>query len=408
MKRWIGSIMIGLILLSLCGCAETAQSTAGENTGASSGVREESTPENEPGQSSADSEQGILFYSEISETWDSGVVVDADVTAIKEEMFSTYTAKLRVFTVDELAEAFGLSVDSATFSITDDSLDGYVPGTYTYLEFEDNRTLSCNMARFWYENETFVKTRDLLTVHGSEANAEAFRTGENLDFATIEQAQAEIQAVLDKLEIPVVREPRCYTLDYESLSAENERQYAITMEIAEGMEAFTPEKLEVREEDACYMFYYPVAIDGMPISPYLSGVYGDGSLMAGTELIACYNKDGLAGLTLEYQPLVQEKSAAQPIIPLEEILEKEKAKYDSVILEGEYTIYDIRLEYIVQPVSTEENSYNLIPVWRFSVEHRYEQAAKSDAGESFEVVQNTYDLFDAFTGEEIPYNAGDI
>lgn len=408
MKR-LFAVLIFCALLFLCSCAETAQSMAGENTGASSGVREESTPENEPGQSSADSEQGVLFYSEISETWDSGVVVDADVTAIKEETLSIYTGKLRIFTVDELAEAFGLSVDSATSSMTDDSLEGYVPGTYTYLEFEDNRTLISNMARFWYENETFVKTRDLLTVHGSEANAEAFRTGKNLDFATIEQAQTEIQAVLDKLEIPVIREPRCYTLDYESLSAENERQYALTMEMVEGFDqSFMPEKLEIQKDDACYLFYYPVAIDGMPVSPYSSGVYGDGSLMAGTELIACYNKDGLAGLTLEYQPLVQEKSEAQPVIPLEEIVEKEKAKYDSVILEGEYTIYDIRLEYIAQPVSTEENSYNLIPVWRFSVEHRYEQAAKSDAGESFEVVRNTYDLFDAFTGEEIPYNAGDI
>lgn len=407
MKR-LFAVLIFCALLFLCGCAETAQSMAGENTSASSGVREESTPENEPGQSSADSEQGVLFYSEISETWDSGVVVDADVTAIKEEMLSTYTAKLRVFTVDELAEAFGLSVDSATFSITEDSLEGYVPGTHTYLEFEDNRTLISNMARFWYENETFVKTRDLLTVHGSEANAEAFRTGEDLDFATIEQAQAEIQAVLDKLEIPVVREPRCYTLDYESLSAENERQYAITMGIAEEMEAFTPEKLEIREEDACYLFYYPVAIDGMPVSPYSSGVYGDGSLMAGTELIACYNKDGLAGLALEYQPLMQEKSEAQPVISLEEIVEKEKAKYNSVILEGEYTVHDIRLEYIAQPVSAEENSYNLIPVWRFSVEHEYELDKGDGQSGSMVMTRVTYDLYDAFTGEEIPYNAGGI
>ena len=106
--------------------------------------------------------------------------------------------------------------------------------------------------------------------------------------------------------------------------------------------------------------------------------------------------------------LMQEKSEAQPVISLEEILEKEKAKYDSIILEGEYTIYDIRLEYIAQPVASEENAFNLIPVWRFSVEHRYEQAAKTEDGESFEVVQNTYDLYDALTGEEIPYNAGSI
>lgn len=407
MKRWIVLVLASLMLLSLCSCAEPAEES---NAGVSSATQDESTPENEPAQqSSADSETGVLSHSTISETWDSGVVVDADVTAIKEETLSTYTGELRVFTVDELAEAFGLSVDSATSSITDDSLEGYVPGTYTYLEFEDNRILISNMAHFSYESESFIKTRDLLSVHGNEANADAFLTGNDLDFATIEQAQTEIQAVLDKLEIPVVREPRCYTLDYDSLSAENERQYAITMEAAEGMDqALVPEKLEIREEDACYMFYYPVAIDGMPVSPYANGVYGDGSLTAGTELIACYNKDGIAGLYLQYQPLMQEKSEAQPVIPLEEILEKEKAKYDSIILEGEYTIYDIRLEYIAQPVTSKENTYNLIPVWRFSVEHERELNKGDGQSGSTVITRVTYDLYDALTGEEIPYSAGGI
>lgn len=209
MKRWIVLVLASLILLSLCSCAEPAEES---NAGVSSATQDESTPENEPAQqSSADSETGVLSHSTISETWDSGVVVDADVTAIKEETLSTYTGELRVFTVDELAEAFGLSIDSATSSITDDSLEGYVPGTYTYLEFEDNRILISNMAQFSYESESFIKTRDLLSVHGNEANADAFLTGNDLDFATIEQAQAEIQAVLDKLEIPVIQEPRCYT-----------------------------------------------------------------------------------------------------------------------------------------------------------------------------------------------------
>ena len=173
MKRWIVLVLASLMLLSLCSCAETAEES---NAGVSSATQDESTPENEPAQqSSADSETGVLSHSTISETWDSGVVVDADVTAIKGETLSTYTGELRVFTVDELAEAFGLSVDSATSSMTDDSLEGYVPGTYTYLEFEDNRILISNMAHFSYESESFIKTRDLLSVHGNEANADAFQ-----------------------------------------------------------------------------------------------------------------------------------------------------------------------------------------------------------------------------------------
>lgn len=410
MKRWIVLVLASLILLSLCSCAETAEES---NAGVSSATQDESTPENEPAQqSSADSETGVLSHSTISETWDSGVVVDADVTTINRNALSTYTGSLRQFNIDELAEALGLSPEEAVSTYTEpieQAVGTYLPGDYVYLQFEDNLGLICSVTWFSYESDTFLTVQDLLSVHGNEANAEPFQTGKNLDFATIEQAQTEIQAVLDKLEIPVVREPRCYTLDYDSLSAENERQYAITMEAAEGMDqALVPEKLEIREEDACYMFYYPVAIDGMPVSPYANGVYGDGSLTAGTELIACYNKDGIAGLYLLYQPLMQEKSEAQPVIPLEEILEKEKAKYDSIILEGKYTIYDIRLEYIAQPVTSEENTYNLIPVWRFSVEHEHELNKGDGQSGSTVITRVTYDLYDALTGEEIPYSAGGI
>ena len=92
MKRWIVLVLASLILLSLCSCAEPAEES---NAGVSSATQDESTPENEPAQqSSADSETGVLSHSTISETWDSGVVVDADVTAIKEETLSTYTGEL--------------------------------------------------------------------------------------------------------------------------------------------------------------------------------------------------------------------------------------------------------------------------------------------------------------------------
>ena len=85
MKRWIVLVLASLILLSLCSCAEPAEES---NAGVSSATQDESAPENEPAQqSSADSETGVLSHSTISETWDSGVVVDADVTALKRKHF---------------------------------------------------------------------------------------------------------------------------------------------------------------------------------------------------------------------------------------------------------------------------------------------------------------------------------
>lgn len=406
MKRWVVSIIVGGMLLSLCGCAEQRV----ETIDITSEIPKESAMDNVQEQSVADSESSIdsvQSRSIISEIWDSGVVVDADVVTINEDLLSTYTSKLRVFTVDELTKTLGLSVESAVSSITDVSAEGYVPGTYTYLEFEDKQFLLCNMARFAYQNETFSKVKDLLILDGSEKNTALFLSEKDLSFATREQVKSEVQKVIDTLKIPVVDDPLCLTLDYETLVAENERQYAIALELAEGFgQSFLPEKMKISEDDACYMFYYPIAVDGMPVSPYLNGVYGDGSLFGGTQLIACYDKDGLAGLSLDYQPIIQEKREAKPAVSFEDILEKERMKYGSLILDGTYRIYDIRLEYIVQPVSSEMNTYNIVPVWRFSVEHRYEQSSKFGGEDPFEVVENTYDLFHAITGEELPFSMG--
>lgn len=406
MKRLIAIAVAFLMLLSLCGCTEAT----GLQEESSEFVNSSETPEEDGSgneQEQLDSGKNVLSRSTISETWDSGVVVDANVTAIDRERLASYTGVFRVFTVDEVTEALGLSSENAVESQTFDSLEGYVPGKGTYLKYEHNCELICNMAQISYASETFFKVRDLLITSGSGKNANQFLTGENLDFATIEQAEAEIQEILEKLEIPVVNEPLCYTMDYKSLSTENERQYKLAVELAEGFDqAFSPEKLDIIKDDACYMFYYPVAVDGMPVSPYPNGVYGDGSLIAGTELIVCYNKDGVAGLSLEYQPEVKEKTEAQPVLSLDEILQKEKAKYDSLILDGEYLIYDIRLEYIAQPIYGKDNTYNIIPVWRFAVEHSFELPKGDESDASLQATEITYDVFNAVTGEELPLDIG--
>ncbi len=171
--------------------------------------------------------------------------------------------------------------------------------------------------------------------------------------------------------------------------------------------AFIPDQKDITEDDSCYMFYYTIAANGMPVSRSSNGVYGDGSLISGTELVACYSRDGLVGLFLEYQPLVQTQSEVQAVIPLQEILKKERAKYDAIITQGDYLIHEICLEYIVQPVSSKDNAINLIPVCRFYIEHSFvQQGAKGgdNKGEDFLVKESTWDIFNAVTGEMLPFS----
>ncbi|MEG1427582.1 MAG: hypothetical protein RSC76_07835 [Oscillospiraceae bacterium] len=322
MKRIFASIMSFCVLLSLCSCTEPSKQ--GEISSESTASEKQETTHSESEQLPPVSEESILSRSKISKTLDSGVVIDADVTTINRESLAKYTGALRVFSVDEVAETLGLSPEAAVSSQTSYSLEGYIPGDSVYLKFEDNSELVHNMARFYYASDTFLTVRDLLVTDGSENNADLFLTGENLNFATIEQAEVEIQKILNKLGIPVVNDPLRYSLDFENLSDENERQYALAVEEAKGFnqQMFSPKKFTITEDDACYMFYYPIAVDGMPVSNRMNGVYGDGSLMSGTELVVCYSKDGIAGLSLNYQPKVLEKGETKPVLSLEEILRK--------------------------------------------------------------------------------------
>ncbi|MEG1427583.1 MAG: hypothetical protein RSC76_07840 [Oscillospiraceae bacterium] len=77
-----------------------------------------------------------------------------------------------------------------------------------------------------------------------------------------------------------------------------------------------------------------------------------------------------------------------------------------MILEGEYLIYDIRLEYIAKPIFEKENTYNLIPVWRFSTEHSFDLNKGDGTASSEYVTDIEYNLFDAITGEELPIDLG--
>lgn len=406
MKRILAALISFSIMLSLCSCA--APAGKGEVSAASSAAEKQEELVSSSEAPGPDSKEAVLSHGKINRDLNSGVVIDAEVTGLSQESLSIYTGSVRVFTADEVAKALGLSPKDALSSQTNYSLDNLIPGDMVYMEFDDSKKLICDMNRFYYTTDTFLNLRDLLITDGSRKNSNAFSTDKNLDFATVEQAQAEIQLILDKLKIPVLNEPTCYALDFESLSSENERLYALAVEEAKEFDtgAFSPERITITEDEACYMFYYPIAVDGLPVSSRMSGVYGDGSLMQGTELVVCYSKAGIIGLSLEYQPEVIEKSEAKPIIPLEEMLDIIEAKYDSLILDGEYLIYDIRLEYIAKPIFEEENRYTLVPVWRFSIEHSFNLDKGDGTDASQQATDFIYNIFDAITGQELPMDLG--
>lgn len=401
-KKWFLTMILCLVPLVFFGCKREAEQLPVQKPEASMETSALNGSESGDGENTAS-----LLQKEVHEEWSTNVRVDADVSFIDSKRLPTYTGSLRIFTVEELAKALKFSPESAISSTTTNEAHMHLGvGPYTYLEFENNSFLICSGDSFQYcIGDTYNKMINLLEVIGREDRENLFLTGDELNFATREKALTEIETVLDELGIPVMNQPKCLTVDYAVISAEKDNPEGRLRE--QVTNTFLPDKEGITEDDSCYMFYYTIAANSMPVSRSASGVYGDGSLLCGTELIACYNKDGLVGISLTYQPLTETQSEAQPVIPLEEILEKERAKYDAIITQGDYLINEIRLEYIAQPRSIDENAVTLIPVWRFYIEHSYVQEGAQKGGntaEDFLVKESTWDVFDAITGEMLPFS----
>lgn len=58
------------------------------------------------------------------------------------------------------------------------------------------------------------------------------------------------------------------------------------------------------------------------------------------------------------------------------------------------------------PISSQENRFIFLPVWRFSVAHMYEVDKGDGTGSALQVEETSFDIYDAITGEEIPYDIG--
>lgn len=412
MKKFISMILIALMLMTFCSCSNSDNEISGtsaageqsenENSKEQSGITDDvnKTPVSDPKDTGTGN--SILKHSHVNETWDSGVVVDADVTEINRDKLPRYTGSLELFSYDKLVKDFGLNPEDAIENIKGETKLP-IPGEHVYLNFGENK-LIYNPSSFVYSGRLEEIGIEVLFRDGSLKNSDLFLTGKDLDFATIDEADKEIQKLLDKLGLEYVNDPVCYTMDVDTMSSEIDRIYEMNYGNIEDTddEFFIEEKRIVTKEDEFYIFYYPVAVDGMPVSNQANGVDGDGSLVGGTEIKVCYGRKGIDTVDIYYQTDTTEKSEPEQIIPLEEIMKSVEEKYDSLILEGDYLINDIKLEYILQPINNKENMYNIVPVWRFMIEHEFD-LSKGDGSDTVEHFKDSYSIiFDAITGEELP------
>ena len=97
----------------------------------------------------------------------------------------------------------------------------------------------------------------------------------------------------------------------------------------------------------------------------------------------------------------------QPVLTLDEAIQKLEEKFDSMIVEGEWRVDEIEMAYIAVPIEG-TNDARLLPVWRFQTEHTMEYAGKDDPSQTTTLTDRGDILFNALDGTELLKNNGSI
>ncbi len=416
MKKPVFTVLLCIALMMFSSCTESA------GTDKSSTI--ESAP---PSLSSQTSETGIseslpetnevIEPSEntrhVAQTLSSGVVVDADVNispTVDLSSLNTYEAKLQLQSFDEIVSILAPEKTIVTQE-TQLTKESRVSDEYTYAIFEDDSIIATGGDIIIYSRPTNDTVSTLFSTGGNDKNDYSFLTGKDLSFASIEEAVSEADKIINAFGIHVLP-PVCYTLDYMTMTDEalkRNRRFNIGLSDEEIAELPEDEIVTVSPEDECYILRYPLALDNMPVSMYESGSFGDGSFMAGTSVEVFYSKDGIIDFYMQHEfsddfTVLDTQAGMNE----DEALDFLDAKYNSIILEGDYIVDSISFEYIPLPVKGESNLFTLVPVWRFSTAHTFMRAPKFEGGEPEEWTDRASLVFNAVSGEEIITDYGRI
>ena len=351
----------------------------------------------------------------ISRTLSSGLKVNANIclsNAVDLETLSIYDAQLVIHDFEE-AQQILLDNKQIIEEVATETKESLTNSAYQYCTTDDGFRLSSMGENLYLSGDLQYKISSIIDTEKG-GNSELFLTGENLDFASIEQVQKEIESLLQELNI-ITGTNSVYSINYKTLSIESEK-YNEDLErwldefISGDISASSrilPKPIIIDDDDQCYLIIYQTTADGMPISTHMNGVFGDGSWTSGTSITCVYSADGIVGLHIPYILEVVEQSAQEEKgMDIEQALEKLDQKYNSFILEGEYLVDNIEFEYIPVPDHGDGDSYTLVPAWRFSILHTYEIADKTDANKIVPVERRTTAVFHAITGTELLMDSG--
>lgn len=368
MKKYIINIFAFLFLCCLlCACTKQIQN----DSSASSAVNGSSlSSEIFEDDNKRENENFDNTAAHITKTLSSGVMVDTGVyvpESMQQQNLPEMQGTGQEIDFEKIKEIF-----CAGKKITEETEGSYppdMPGALTeaekHLSTEDGDYLLVGCGNSFF----YTAARDTQDT----SNLELYKTGKDLDFATIAEADEEIRKVAEELGISV-GDSVCYTIDTSSMPH--------------------------------YIFQYDLLVNGMPLGKFDGGSYSDNVFTPGTYLTAVLDEDGIRHFDASYVLKETETGDAQRVLTLDEALDKVDEKYNSIIMEGDYYINDIQMAYM--PIKTDDAGIvRLIPVWYFQTTHQILLPDKSGTGEIM-LPQDGYILINALDGTELLHENGDI
>lgn len=364
MKRF-AVVLLSVLLVLLPGCTKPVTESGVQSTESGTAESTDASLAEKTDDSSAQAQSG-----HVEKTLSSGVKVDADVyvpESMQQQNLPEMQGTGQEIDFEKIKEIF-----CAGKKITEETEGSYppdMPGALTeaekHLSTEDGDYLLVGCGNSFF----YTAARDTQDT----SNLELYKTGEDLDFATIAKADGEIRKVAEELGISV-GDSVCYTIDTSSMPH--------------------------------YVFRYDLLVNGLPLGKFDGGSYSDNVFTPGTYLTAVLDEDGIRHFDVSYVLKETETGDAQRVLTLDEALDKVDEKYNSIVMEGDYYINDIQMAYT--PIKTDDAGIvRLIPVWYFQTTHQILLPDKSGTGEIM-LPQDGYILINALDGTELLHENGEI
>lgn len=338
------------------------------------------------------------FGEHIDKILSSGVEVDADI-----DMPELDTKNVSIYEGTQLK----IDVEKMSHILLGNSVAQYIDENGQGEEIENLRTYRdengseiSSIANRWVRFSN-VKFAHIRTDFETEITSEEEH---NFDFADRKEADLEIRKILDLLDIEVYPKYRCASLDYITLEEKNLEQYAGLEDVEEFQDDIKMLKaIPWSEEYDCYCFTYYGTVDGLKLNSQDRET--NNNVVPGSIIRATYSKDGIQNLEISNIYIGEKEVEKKTLCTMNTILNAIDQKYNSVILQGNYKVNSMELEYIAD-IRDKSEKYTLLPVWRCSISHNYDTQDKNSS-KIINIEDNSILFIDATSGTEI-YSGGNI